>query len=53
MPRIDSNTADRDYFLNSQDIRNIAQKLAQLTWKLHGAALLAINTLMLQIVHVQ
>ncbi len=35
MPRIDSNTADRDCFLNSQDIRNIAQKLAQLTWKLH------------------
>lgn len=53
MPRIDSNTADRDCFLNSQDIRNIAQKLAQLTWKLHGAAVLAINTLMLQIVHVQ
>ncbi|DBA90827.1 TPA: hypothetical protein ACH3X1_004029 [Trebouxia sp. C0004] len=31
MPRIDSNTADSDCFLNSQDIRNIAQKLGQLT----------------------
>ncbi len=35
MPRIDSNIADRDCFLNSQDICDIAQKLAQLTWKLH------------------
>ena len=28
MPPINSNTADTDCFLNSQDIRNIAQKLA-------------------------
>ena len=41
MPPINSKTADsskladKDCFLNSQDIRNIGQKLAQLTWKLH------------------
>ena len=35
LPRIESNTADRDCFLTSQDMRKIAQKLARLTWKLH------------------
>lgn len=35
LPRIEDGTADRDCFLSSQDIRNIAHKLARLTWKLH------------------
>ena len=35
LPCIEDGTADRDCFLSSQDIRNIAHKLARLTWKLH------------------
>ena len=42
MSCIDSNTADRDCLLNSQDIRNTAQKLAQLTWKLQTMRLSAL-----------
>ena len=35
LPKIENGTADRDCFLDSQDICNIAHKLARLTWKLH------------------
>ncbi|DBA85568.1 TPA: hypothetical protein ACH3X2_005658 [Trebouxia sp. C0005] len=35
LPQLESKTADRDCFLDPQDIRNMNLKLAQLTWKLH------------------
>ena len=35
LPRIESGTADRDCYLDPQDIRNLAIRQAQLTWKLH------------------
>ena len=35
LPRTEAGTADRDCFLSAQDVRNVAHKLARLTWKLH------------------
>ena len=36
LPKITADSGDRDCFLTSQDIRNVANKLAELTWKLHS-----------------
>ena len=35
LPKLQAGTADRDCFLTAQDVRNVASKLAGLSWRLH------------------